>query len=79
MEAQLIEFFSQQEWSDAELRVLLSPSSIDCKTSTDVSACQDQDGSDGSGDVPDKVKPVLLRLPVHRILLSRSEVFKAQV
>jgi hypothetical protein len=64
MQAQLIDFFDQQEWPDAELHVHLAGSSAEHD-------CIVADGGDACATV--------LELPVHRILLSRSEVFKAQV
>jgi hypothetical protein len=64
MEARLLEFFKQKEWPDAELHVLLPPGSA-----------ADGEGSSATGSG----STTLVELPVHRILLSGSEVFKAQV
>lgn len=64
MQAKLVDFFQQQEWPDAELHVQLPATTSSHEHGVD-------DG--GSASV------TALKLPVHRILLSRSEVFKAQV
>jgi hypothetical protein len=63
-EARLIEFFKQKDWPDAELHVRLAADSAACDATT---------SSSGSGS------STLLKLPVHRVLLSGSEMFRAQV
>jgi hypothetical protein len=64
MQAKLVDFFQQQEWPDAELHVQLPATT----------SAHDH-GVDSSGSAC----RTALKLPVHRILLSRSAVFKAQV
>jgi hypothetical protein len=65
MDGRLVSFFQSNKWPDAELRVIWTEDGGTDDSTADSSSRED--------------KTRELRLPVHRILLARSEFFEAQV